>query len=489
MSTRRVPRLLAVALFMVLTAACGVDDVPEKMPKNVDTQNVAAPTESLTLANPRASTGVPASGGPPAPYNYGPTVLQEDQRYRAWWCSQLPGIGPAGDDIVYAESAELDGGFRASGGPAVPVFAGRPNAFDGMHTCDPSVLRVHGRYYMYYTGAAADHAHGNAIGVASSPDGVAWRREAAGRPIVTASGEVRRHNVYGAGQPSVLYLDGWFYLMFTDTTAAAAGWNGAGQFILRARNPEFSDRVQALTASGFQPAGVTDSAQKRSVVDAFSADWMWVDALGAFAIAHQTEGGTTITFWNRSFTHQPYSPLVVPGPWREGPGLVRAADGHAPRSASDPCSIVPVDVLRATTSNPAPTKLKHFGLDVVGLHSCDKTARAKSLVDGFGVPSPERTVDIVRDGAKLRVERRSVAEKLARGILDDPVPALNNIPVVGRISSGATAWLSPNGEIGLIDDKGHLWTVSSDVAQANDSELADVSQRQWDSRAHIADLR
>ncbi|MCL8603836.1 hypothetical protein NAB30_17385 [Proteus mirabilis] len=500
----------SAALCTLLVAGCTeAADVPRE---NAPVASPATAPVELRTTGFRQSSGVVVSGGPSAPYDYGPTVLAEGGRYRVWWCSQLPGAGPPGDDVLHAESTAPDGPFPAG----TAVFSGRPGGFDAMHTCDPSVLRVGGRYYLYYTGAAGDHAHGNAIGVASSADGINWQREAGGGPgapsasrepgvsvapgvsvggggrvtggpIVTASREVDRANVYGAGQPSALYLDGWFYLLFTDTTASGAGWNGAGQFVLRARDPEFADDVQALTADGFRPTDRTRGS--RSGVDAFSADWMWVPALNAFAIAHQTAGGTTITFWDRDFTRHPYRPVLIPGPWQEGPGLVRGPEGHAPVSTSDPCGTVPIDVLRATALNPAPTGIRHVGIDVSGASGCARGDQALAVLDGFGVPSPTRTVDVIRGGKKVRVERRSVAERMVPVVLDRRVSAVDGVPVAGTIRAQAPALRAPNGDLGLRDDRGRLWMVGPAAVAANESPVTDVSQRDWDARAVAGDLR
>ncbi|GAA3360949.1 beta-xylosidase [Saccharopolyspora gregorii] len=493
--SRRVRALVPLGAALALLAGCALPEaVPQAPPTRFDRPvERSLSSGALRTADERSSDGVVASGGNPAPYNYAPSVLAEPDgegmHHRAWWCSQLPGIGPPGDDVLFAESGALDEEFSADGAPAVPVFTAEPGAFDGKHTCDPSVLRTGGRYYLYYTGAAAEHAHGNAIGVASSGDGRAWRREAGGRSIVRPSGEVHRANDYGAGQPSALFLDGWFYLMFTDTTASGAGWNGAGQFVLRAKDPEFTDRVQALGEAGFTPAGTTDAPRRRSVVDAFSADWMWSDALRAFLIAHQTERGTTITSWDRDFTRHPYAPLLVPGPWREGPGLVRGDDGHAPTSTEDPCGTVPVDLLRATEPDPAPTALRSFGLDVIGLTGCAAPAGARDVLEAFGVPSPERTVDVVRGGRKVRVERRSVAATMVRRVLDERVPALEDVPVAGVVRAGAPVLRSPAGELVVLDDHGRAWTILADSAAANDSPVTDLDQRAWDALPRAGDLR
>ncbi|GAB3279742.1 hypothetical protein [Parasphingorhabdus pacifica] len=482
-----VPRAVSTALVLALLGACGVQHEPDVGQRRAD-PDPPPPAVALDVSAARRSADVVASGGSAAPYNYGPTVLFEDGRYRAWWCSQVPNTGPPGDDILHASAPALDEEFRSErGAPAVPVFNGRPGGFDGMHTCDPSVVKVGGRYFLYYTGASGDHAHGNAIGVASSPDGTRWRREAAGEPIVTAANEKRRGNTYGAGQPSVLHLDGWFYLMFTDTTAAGTGANGAGQFVLRARDAEFSNRVEALTEAGFRPVDES-STRSWSVVDAFSADWMWVEALDVFAIAHQVDGGTAITFWDREFTRHPYERLLLSGRWREGPGLVRAPDGSARVSPENPCGDVPLDVIRATTANPSPTELRHVGVDVIGVRACEGLRDTRSLLEGFGVPSPRRTVDVVLGDARLRVERRSVAEGMASAVLAERVPALDELPIAGTISAAAPALRAPDGSVGLLDDRGRMWEVDPSAAEANDSVVTDVTEREWQAMLHDRDV-
>ncbi|MCC5698202.1 hypothetical protein LH612_34225, partial [Klebsiella pneumoniae] len=146
---------------------------------------------------------------------------------------------------------------------------------------------------------------------------------------------------------------------------------------------------------------------------------MWVPALQAFAIAHQTAEGTTITFWDKEFTRHPYEPVLVSGAWQEGPGLVRQGSGHAVVSPEDPCGTVPVDLLRATALNPAPTEIRHFGIDLVGVRGCQQRAQAVAVLNGFAVPSPVRTADIIHNGVKVRVERHSVAAELATRVLPE----------------------------------------------------------------------
>ena len=481
------PRSAAVLALCVLGAfglsGCGTTEAEEPPPPTTTTtprpaaQPKAAGPTALGGDSGRGGAAVVAAGGRDAPYNYAPTLIQEDGKYRMWWCSQLGVAAPAGDDILLAETADLGTPFRGpdgTGGQA--VFSGSRTGFDGMHTCDPSVIRVDGTYYLYYTGAAGDHAHGNAVGLAVSADGKRWRRANGGAPILGAAGDVLRSNTYGLGQPAALYLDGRFHLMVTDTTAQGAGPNGAGQFVLRSPDPTFQSQVEVLGNEGFGPVG---GPRERSVVDAFSADIMWVAALDAFVIAHQTDGGTSLTFWDRAFRAQPHHRVLVPGPWAEGPGLVRDGLGHAPRSRTDPCDRVPVDLVRATTVRSAPTGLAHFGMDLTGTGACSDPARVLAALDGYAVLSPERTVDVIRGGHVLRVERRSVAERLAALLPGRRVPALAEIPVSARLPAGAEA-VRNDDRVGFVLDDGRLWTVDPAVVAANGSATQDIDPDRWD---------
>nr|WP_132125144.1 family 43 glycosylhydrolase [Actinocrispum wychmicini] len=419
----------------------------------------------------RAEGNVVAAAGENAQYNYAPSLMADGGRVRMWWCSQLVSAPPPGDDVLYAEAPAPNGPFDA--GRA--VFSGSGNGFDARHTCDPSVLRVNGTYYLYYTGASTDHS-GNAIGVATSTDGVTWARANGGRPVVSSSYEVSRGNPYGAGQPSVVFLDGWYYLLFTDTNGRAAGPNGAGQFVLRSPDPMFASGVESLGDHGFRPGMGRD----RTIVDAFSADWMWVAALNSFAIAHEADGGTSITFWNRDFTANPYQPVLVAGPWEEGPGLVRRPDGHAPVDPRNPCGRIPVDLVRATRDRAEPTDLQHFGLTLNNPWSCENSAAALATLNGFAVPGPQRTVDLVLAGQLFRIDRKSVAEAIGATVIGARPAAMDNVKPAARVIAGVQALRAQGRGIGLLVD-GQLYPVASAaVAAANSSPVVDVAPALWD---------
>jgi hypothetical protein len=491
---------LGVVAGAILLAACSGTTVPQAegthglLPDGharSGTEQVVQGSQSIPLhtANPRGSQGVVASGGHAAPYNYAPTVLETGGTYRMWWCSQLPGAPRPGDQILTAASLSENGPFTApNGAHAQQAFGNSASGFDRLHTCDPSVIEVKGVYYLYYTGTSDQAGNHNAIGMATSTDGVHWNRADGGKPILSASGDVRRANAYGAGQPSALFLNGWFYLMFTDTTGAAADAQGAGQFVLRSPDPSFQQNVQALGQNGFAPVASATGRRTRSVDDTTTSDWMWVDALQSFAIAADGAAGTTITFWDANFTHHPYQQIVIGGAQREGPGLVRAADGHAPVSTADPCGELKLDVIRATGGGGQPNGLRHFGVDVTRLRACGQRATALALLSGFAVPAPDRTVDLVVGDQLVEVERRSVALSLAVGMLDNPPAFVATLPVVAHLRAGVPAMAAPGRPVGLALD-GKLWVVGgATVAQLNSSAVRDVTDQQWDAYPRGADL-
>lgn len=434
------------------------------------------PRALLTEGN-RAPGHVVAAAGENAMYNYAPSVMVDNGRVRLWWCSQLISAAPPGDDVLYSEAATLAGPYTT--GRA--VYSGSGMAFDARHTCDPSVIKIGDAYYLYYTGAPNDHGRDNAIGLAYSSDGINWTRANGGYPVVTSSFESVRGNTYGAGQPSAVYLDGWVYLMFTDTNGRGAKDNGAGQFVLRAKDPAFVSGVETLGPNGFTPGlGI----RSRSVVEAFSADWMWIDALNAFAIAHETGDGTTVTFWNRDFTTNPYQSVAIPGSWEEGPGLARRPDGHAPISAVDPCGRIALDVIRATRNRAEPTDLMHFGMDLHGVGGCADPASALATMEGIAMPSPQRTLDVVLGGRIFRVDRRSVALAVGARVIDKRVRALEGLQPVAQVHAGAEAVRASGRGAGFVLDDNTLFPFGSpEVAAANSSAVIEVTPQTWDAFA------
>ena len=149
-----------------------------------------------------------------AGYDYAPAVLYDDNGYRMWWCGSSPAGNPYVDHIWTANSE--DGlnwnNIRIAMSPT-------PQAM----VCDPSVVRLNGLYRMYYTGTNDPTGIGNQIYLATSSDGTAWAKwpdDINPQPVISLPAGAAG---YGIGQPSVVYLNGRFWLYYTDTTREGGG--------------------------------------------------------------------------------------------------------------------------------------------------------------------------------------------------------------------------------------------------------------------------
>ena len=87
------------------------------------------------------------------------------------------------------------------------------------------------------------------------------------------------------------------------------------------------------------------------------------------------------------------------------------------------------------------------------------------------------------------MERRSVALSLAAGMVDQPPPSIDQLPVAARLTAGATAISAPGRPMGLVLDDGKLWVVgTAATAQLNSSPVTTVSDQQWDAYPTGSDL-
>jgi hypothetical protein len=274
-------------------------------------------------------------------YDYAPSVIYDGSVYRLYWCA-----GVAGDFILHAQSKDLGGPWHSSISSQPNSFdvalrpTGSPANFDGLHTCDPNVIKVHDIYYMYYGGSSADGAL-TAIGVALSKDGVHFSRLNAGKAIVmparTNTAYQASSLTYGAGQPAILYRDPFFYLSFTDSTGSGANpGNGAGQFLLRSTDPIFQSGVQERTRTGWVDRLSSEHSAEFSYLESFGIDWMFDTQTGLIIVAsNRLRSRTTLYLIDPdSFTQVTASELSMR--WHEGPALIAAADKTAlPRSKCD----------------------------------------------------------------------------------------------------------------------------------------------------------
>lgn len=145
-----------------------------------------------------------------------PTVLREDVLhengiYRMWYSALCDAKdGPGG--IGLATSRDGIHWRRANGGKPVltvspPNTVGTPAALDAANIMGPQVLRVGDRYLMWYTGMpTARHSSGLGfyrIFLASSPDGITWKRENDGQPVLDL-GPADAPDAVQAATPAVL---------------------------------------------------------------------------------------------------------------------------------------------------------------------------------------------------------------------------------------------------------------------------------------------
>jgi len=127
---------------------------------------------------------------------YAPHLLLEGKTYRMWYGGQ----GKDGHDrIHYAESEDGETWFRKG----VILEDRKAN-----HVNDPSVVKVNGVYFMYYTWTEKDVV--DRIDVAVSKDGATWEPNGA----ALASGLEGTWDGLSVGRPSVIHEDGLFKMWY-----------------------------------------------------------------------------------------------------------------------------------------------------------------------------------------------------------------------------------------------------------------------------------
>ena len=392
----------------------------------------------------------------PKVYDYAPTVML-DGVYRMWWCG-----GIAGDHILYAEANSLDGPWHARGS-SVPnsfndVFAptGHPQDFDGVHTCDPSVVRRRDGSYLMYYGGYGVQTHITEVGVAASLDGLSWSRLNHGKPIFVPARPAR--GGYGAGQPSVIELDGKLYLAYTDTTGLGSNSvNGAGIYFVRSSDPTFSTGVEEVGPGGFVPMTASNHTAY-APVQSFSVDWMYADALDAFVVA--SDNASNMTFlWPFDRNLKPLSTgdesLAVQGAWTEGPGIATRPDKHA--LPSNNCTDVKVDLMRSVLDGtglqgPNGWDLAHEGVDLRLRQASCSNMPLGDMFNGFRLVSSNLPLALILDGRRLQFALPSPALRLSRNEVQVSAALYNAIPYAGSVSGHARVIAAPGGPAAYVLD-------------------------------------
>ena len=177
-----------------------------------------------------------------------------DGKWKMWFGASTAEI-LAADNIYYIETSDINGHWSKPyriqlNDPNGVLFA--PDVNPG-YGGDPSVLKIDGTYYMYFTGLPTglydenlDMPFWNKVFLATSSDGKTWdlREE----PIIDAY-NAGDQLYYGAGGPSAVYKDGVFYLYYWTTSALEDGLTG---LLLRTSTDgiHFGEATQIVTSHG-----------------------------------------------------------------------------------------------------------------------------------------------------------------------------------------------------------------------------------------------
>jgi len=158
-------------------------------------------------------------------YNYAPSVIQEENTQKFWWCGQgtVPGTSFT-TDVIYNNSYNFKTGEWSE--PAMVLWPSL-GKWDSQYTCDPSVIqgtfsnpKENGKNYSYamYYGGTDDISGNCRVGLAYSNDGVTWVKY--GKPVIYPQSYPT--SSYGAGQPATYNSDrkAGIVLFHTDTSTS-----------------------------------------------------------------------------------------------------------------------------------------------------------------------------------------------------------------------------------------------------------------------------
>lgn len=155
-----------------------------------------------------------------APHGLGNVYAPEVHRDGGRWLMWYGGQGKDGHDRIHlAESRDGTNWLKRG----VVLDRGTAN-----HVNDPSVVRVGGAWWMFYT--VAERAELDEIAAAVSPDGVIWQK----RGVVLARGATNEWDSWKVGRPSVLHENGRFRMWFDgQPTKEAAATNRLAEVVKR----------------------------------------------------------------------------------------------------------------------------------------------------------------------------------------------------------------------------------------------------------------
>jgi hypothetical protein len=181
-----------------------------------------------------------------------PSVMKEGDHYTMW---ASVGTKGGGKDVSIWKLTSRDGlSWRVVGNGPV-LEAGGFMAWDSYGVETPAVIKVGGTYHMYYT--AYKHAGGFefTMGHATSSDGDHWTKQGELTSLTKVVGQ-KDGNPWGwlaRAEPTAVYVDGTFWLYFTDVHCRVDGCKGGSPLAQRGISLAKSRDGQNFTQVGSTP--------------------------------------------------------------------------------------------------------------------------------------------------------------------------------------------------------------------------------------------
>jgi hypothetical protein len=155
-----------------------------------------------------------------------PSVLKEGDHYTMWASLGMKG---GGKDVSIWKLTSRDGlSWRVAGGGPV-LEPGGFMAWDSYGVETPAVIEVGGTYHMYYTAYKKAGGALFTMGHATSPDGDHWEKQGELTSLTKVVG-AKDGNPWGwlaRAEPTAVYVDGTFWLYFTDVHCRNADCKGS----------------------------------------------------------------------------------------------------------------------------------------------------------------------------------------------------------------------------------------------------------------------
>ena len=151
-----------------------------------------------------------------------PTLVKKDNRYHMWYTGHMIWSGPLSAAIGYAVS---DDGIHWERPLAHPVL--RPDKpWENHIIWTPHVIydEEEDLFKMWYAGGATEGTESDALGYATSKDGIHWTKYPL-NPIFVPDGSIP-WEMAKVSAPFVWKRDGWYYMSYLGNDADMRGSNG-----------------------------------------------------------------------------------------------------------------------------------------------------------------------------------------------------------------------------------------------------------------------